>query len=251
MIQAHPFHRPRGFRCLIPTDAWTQLVKHGIRAHHDARKRLLHQGDREDWVLFSLSGRLRVVYAEPNGAEIVLAIRGPGDVIGELSAQDGLPRSATVQAIEPGITSKVPRRRFNDLIQQLGLGRRLEGYITGKLRESGPHTWQLAHHATATRLTALIIAIIDAAGPDHPSPTTIALSQEELASALGLVRSAVTPVLRDWKSAGLIRITRGRLEIVNVTALTGLPTSISGQTSARPPGRLLPGQVTTSTEEDQ
>lgn len=216
----HPLRRSRGFRSLIPTGAWTEIVRHGVRTHHDTRDRLLYQGDAGGWVLLSLSGRLKVVYAEPDGAEIMLAIRGPGDVIGELSAQDGLPRSATVQAIEPGITSKVPARRFNELVRRLDLGSRLDGYISGKLRESAPHAWQLAHRTTASRLAALITAIIDAAGPDHPSPTTIAMSQEELASALGLVRSAITPVLKEWKSAGLVRTTRGRLEIVKVAALT-------------------------------
>ncbi len=39
--------------------------------------------------------------ATDEGKEIVLAFRGPGDLLGELSAIDGEPRSATVEAIEP------------------------------------------------------------------------------------------------------------------------------------------------------
>ncbi|WP_236952384.1 Crp/Fnr family transcriptional regulator [Kibdelosporangium phytohabitans] len=201
----------------------------GVRTHHTTKDRLVHQGDTGGWVLLSLSGRLKVVYAEPDGAEIMLAVRGPGDVIGELTARDGLPRSATVQAIEPGITSKVSERRFADVVQRLGLSARLDGYISGKLRESAPYAWQLAHRTTASRLAALVTAIIDAAGPDHPSPTTIAMPQEELASSLGLVRSAITPVLKAWKSAGLIVVTRGRLEVVDVPALRRAGVSTSGQ----------------------
>ncbi|MEU4744244.1 Crp/Fnr family transcriptional regulator [Actinosynnema sp. NPDC023658] len=224
-------------------------MRQGVTVHHDAKARLLYQGEDGGSVLLSLSGRLKVVYAEPDGAEIVLAIRGPGDVIGELSARDGLSHSATVQAIEPGTTCRLPERRFTDLVQRLGLGVHLDGYISGKLRESAPHAWQLAHRTTASRLIALITTIIGAADPDHPAPTTIAMSQDELAAALGLVRSAVTPVLKRWKAAGFVRITRGGLEVVDVPALIGVGVSSSGQNGAGPQGRLASDQAVISTEE--
>lgn len=194
-------------------------------------------------MLLCLSGRLKVVYAEPDGRELMLAVRGPGDVIGEFSSRDGLPRSATVQAIEPGITSKLGDRRFTELVETLGLKSQLDGYIMGKLRASAAHAWQLAHHTTATRLADLITALIDVAGPDHPAPTTIAMPQEELAAALGLARSAITPVLARWKSAGLIRISRGKLHVTDPEALLQLRStdvSSSGQNPPRQPGNLLP-----------
>ncbi|MER7015463.1 Crp/Fnr family transcriptional regulator [Saccharopolyspora sp. NPDC000359] len=219
------------------------MVQQGIRAKHRAGDRLLHQGAPGGWVLLCLSGRLKVVYAEPDGRELMLAVRGPGDVIGEFSSRDGLPRSATVQAIEPGITSKLADSRFTELVAAMGLKAQLDGYILGKLRASAAHAWQLAHHTTTTRLADLITTLIEVAGPDHPAPTTIAMSQEELAAALGLARSAITPVLARWKSAGLIRTSRGRLHITDPGALLRLGNpdlSSSGQNPPRQPGSLLP-----------
>ncbi|EHR61626.1 Crp/Fnr family transcriptional regulator [Saccharomonospora cyanea] len=224
----HCVRASRGFRALVPAPAWSQLVQHGVRASHTAQERLLHQGDSGGWVLLCVSGRLKVVYAEPDGRELLIAVRGPGDVIGEFSGSDGHPRSATVAAIEPGITSKLSARRFTDLVRRLGLERHLNSYILGKVRESAAHAWQLAHLTTAARLADLVATLVEAAGPDHPTPTTIAMSQEELASALGLVRSAVTPVLARWKASGLVRITRGRLEVLDLAALAGSVSS-SGQ----------------------
>lgn len=183
-------------------------------------------------MLLCLSGRLKIVYAEPDGRELMLAVRGPGDVVGEFSGRDGQPRSATVQAIEPGITCKLSDERFSELVQRFRLGSQLNTYIMGKLRESAAHAWQLAHRTTAIRLASLLIALVDAAGPDHPCPTTIAMSQEELATALGLARSAITPVLSEWKAAKLVRISRGRLEVVDTLAvrkITRRDLSTSGQ----------------------
>ncbi|MEV0705140.1 Crp/Fnr family transcriptional regulator [Saccharopolyspora sp. NPDC050389] len=229
------FRRARGFRSLIPTQSWSALAHEGVRIAHRARDRLLHQGAPGGWVLLCLSGRLKVIYSEPDGRELMLAVRGPGDVIGEFSGQDGQPRSATVQAIEPGITSKLSDQRFITLVERLELSAQLNSYMLSKMRESAAHAWQLAHHTTATRLADLIIALINAAGPDHPMPTTIAMSQEELATALGLARSAITPVLAGWKSTGLVQVTRGRLHIADLPALLELRrpgVSTSGQNSS-------------------
>jgi CRP/FNR family transcriptional regulator, cyclic AMP receptor protein len=180
-----------------------------------------------------LSGRVKVTYAEPDGREVALAVRGPGDVIGELSGSDNLPRSSTVQAIEPGITSKLSDQRFGELVHRLGLKQELNNYILSKVRESAAHAWRLAHHTTPTRLAGLLVDLIESAGPDHPRPTTIEMSQEELASALGLARSAVTPVLADWKAAGLVQTARGKLDIIDVPAIAGIRVYTSGQNPPR------------------
>lgn len=205
-------------------------MQQGVITKHDARRRLMSQGESGGWVLLCLAGRLKIVYADPEGPEIMLAVRGPGDIIGEMSARDGKPRSATVQAIEPGVAAKLSKQRFEELVLRRALKGALDSYILDKLRESAPHAWQLARRTAASRLTSLLTAIVDAAGPDHPAATTIAMSQDELASALGLARSAVTPVIAEWKSAGLIQIARGKLHVMDLPALVRAHVSSSGQT---------------------
>lgn len=221
--------RLRGFRALASDQLWASLVQSGVREQHRAGERLLNQGEPGGWVLLGLAGRFKVVYSEPDGREVLLAVRGPGDVIGEFSGRDGRCRSASVQAVEPGITSKISDRRFNEVVEQADATEPLNAYIMGKLRESAPHAWQLAHRTTAVRLAGLFSELIDVAGPDHPSPNTIAMSQEELASALGVVRSAITPVLADWKDSGLIWIARGKVHIPDLDALENAVLSSTGQ----------------------
>jgi CRP/FNR family cyclic AMP-dependent transcriptional regulator len=219
----------RGFRALIPDHVWALLAQRGVRRKHAAGESLLRQGTQGGWVLLCLAGRSKVVYAEPDGREVLLAVRGPDDVLGEFSSRDGGPRSATVQAIEPGITSVLPDDQFTELATRFGVSEELSAYVMGKVRETASHAWRLAYRTTAARLTELIEMLVESAGPDHPYPTTIGMSQEELASALGLVRSAITPVLAEWKAAGLIATSRGRLKILDLPRLRRLVLSSSGQ----------------------
>jgi CRP-like cAMP-binding protein len=44
-------------------------------------------------------GWVLITSLAPGGREIVLGLRGPGDLIGDLSALDGAPRSATALAL--------------------------------------------------------------------------------------------------------------------------------------------------------
>src|SRR5690349_13815410 len=57
--------------------------------------------DDSTWVVVLLSGRVKSCARSVNGGEVVLAIHGPGALLGEIPANDHLPRSATAQALEP------------------------------------------------------------------------------------------------------------------------------------------------------
>ena len=56
-------------------------------------------GDPGDGCYRVEQGLLKVSMISPSGAERILAIVGPGGIVGELSTIDGLPRSASVAAV--------------------------------------------------------------------------------------------------------------------------------------------------------
>src|SRR5829696_5241788 len=56
---------------------------------------LFHQGDNTGPVVVLLTGRVKVVSLSSTGREVIVAVRGPGDLLGELSAIDDEPRAAT------------------------------------------------------------------------------------------------------------------------------------------------------------
>lgn len=63
---------------------------------------LFEQGDAPDLIYVIEEGSFEVVRTDPGGEAVVLATLGSGDYVGEMGPLFGLPRSATVRAVEAG-----------------------------------------------------------------------------------------------------------------------------------------------------
>jgi len=73
---------------------------------------LFERGDAGDGCYWLRSGVLAVSVASADGEQRILAILGPGAIVGELAMIDGLPRSATVQAVRDCVLTFVSRAAF-------------------------------------------------------------------------------------------------------------------------------------------
>src|SRR5688500_10998914 len=93
------------------------LRKAGRVESYEAGTRLFEAGDTSDFVLVIQSGQVKASLYAVDGQEVVLGVRGPGELSGELSAIDRQPRSATVQAIEPVEALVVSSEAFMDFLR--------------------------------------------------------------------------------------------------------------------------------------
>ncbi len=71
-------------------------------------------------VYFIISGTARVVHHVADQQEITIATIGAGDTIGEISAIDGLGRSATVMAVDECVVAELSGEDFRALIARRG-----------------------------------------------------------------------------------------------------------------------------------
>jgi CRP/FNR family cyclic AMP-dependent transcriptional regulator len=98
---------------------------------------IFEQGGTPDCVLLVRGGRVRVATRGAGGAEVVLAERGPGELLGDLSGIDGQPRSASVTALEEVRGLVVPLRAFRGfLIDHPRVTVSLLELISRRLREA-------------------------------------------------------------------------------------------------------------------
>jgi CRP/FNR family cyclic AMP-dependent transcriptional regulator len=78
---------------------------------------LFEEGIASGKVALILSGSVKVGSPDVSGDEVIFAVLGPGDVLGELSALDGQPHSATATVVEPSEVLVIPAGDFKAYVE--------------------------------------------------------------------------------------------------------------------------------------
>jgi CRP-like cAMP-binding protein len=123
--------------------SYRELYRAGTEMKLTPGQILWKRDDPGDYLVLILQGELDVFLPDGRG-EILLETYGPGAAVGELSAIDGLPRSAAVRAKTQGKVMKIAGSVFRELIQrtpdiledlfwqQVNRVRKLNHELTGK-----------------------------------------------------------------------------------------------------------------------
>ncbi|MDA1361649.1 Crp/Fnr family transcriptional regulator [Glycomyces luteolus] len=207
----------RGFQALVTGAEWNDLVSSGRTTDSAGGARMLQQGDRNPVVYALLKGRVRVVYTEADGNEALIAVRGPGDLVGEYAQRDQGEHMASVWALEDCVVSALTADAFDAFIRRHRLDDPLQRYILGKIRQSGQRIWRASHLQTEQRMALLLLEIVGTAPAD--AEPTVPMTQAQIASSLGVALSTVTSVLAAWKKSDLIRTVPAPLRVLDVAKL--------------------------------
>lgn len=207
----------RGFQALIGAERWNALLPQGNRCSFPAGTRLVDQGAPSRLVHALVKGRARVVYTEADGHEALVAIRGPGDLLGEYAQRDQGEHMATVWALDDCETAAVPAATFETSICRLRVETALQRYILQKYRQIPQRLWRAANLQTEQRMALLFLEILST--DPNTGDASIPLTQQQVADSLGVARSSVTRLLANWRQAGLVRIHQSRLELLDTVAL--------------------------------
>jgi CRP-like cAMP-binding protein len=178
---------------------------------------LLNEGDPSNFVLLLVEGHVKVSSLTEHGTEVLLAIRGPGDILGELAAVDGGLRSARVLAIEAVSARVVSADDFTSFLRDhprvMGV---LLALISGRLRDADRKRTEFRGYDVPARIALRLLEL----GQTHGRQTSsgialeLRLSQEELAEWVGASREAVAKALRLLRERGAIATDRRSLTIL-------------------------------------
>src|SRR6516165_4444515 len=97
----------------LPGHFLTQLFGRATSVRLKAGEVLFLVGDAGDGCYRVDDGLLKVTMVSHTGKERILAFRGPGAIVGEMSIIDRLPRSANVVAVRPAVLGFVSRTDFH------------------------------------------------------------------------------------------------------------------------------------------
>lgn len=177
---------------------------------------LLREGEDGDDFAILLSGRAKLVARASSGRSVLVGLRGPGALLGELGAIDGLPRAADVVALEPGeaaIGSVVFFRRF--LAERPAAMQVVAQLLVQRLREADRGRVELAAHDALGRVALRLLELAETYGSAESGRVRIQvpLSQDELADWTGMSRQAVARALSTLRTQGFVSTHRMGLSV--------------------------------------
>ena len=167
------------------------------------------------------SGKVRIFTLSESGQEVTLNIYGPGDVFGEFSLLDGLPRSAGAVAMEETVTLTLHRDHFfQHLEASPSMARSIIEVLTARLRFTTEHAESLAFLDVYGRVAMTLLDLAGRYGTEkHGIELHLRLTQSELATWVAATRESVNKVLGTFRDQGLIAVEGHKITILDLEGL--------------------------------
>jgi len=187
---------------------------------------LFGEGDDGHDVFVVLDGLVKVVTSSVSGREVILDLAGAGSLLGELSAIDGQPRSATAQAMTACEVLVVRVESFVAFLEgHPRAATELLRLVADRLRASSQRQLEFGTSDALGRLCRCILAMVDRFAVPSEEHVVLPVAQHEVAALTGLSREAVVKGLHSLRELGWIE-THGRsvtiLDASSLRARAGL-----------------------------
>jgi CRP-like cAMP-binding protein len=183
---------------------------------------LFFEGDPGGSVIAIRSGQAKVSVQTLPGRELLLAVKGPGELLGELSALDGRPRSATATAMEEVEALVMPASVFQDFLRaHPRIALRLLQALTSELRDANELIADRDAGDTVSRTARRLMNLAIRYGEHNggSAPVSLALTHEDLAGWIGVSREATSRALSQLRVAGYITTGRRSITVVDLAGL--------------------------------
>lgn len=195
----------------LDRDDRAYLLELGESRRFDRGDVLLREGDPTDHVFVLSSGWVRVYSASPDGQEVVLALRGPGDLIGELAVLHGWNRTVSIAALEPLVVVQLRAAQFvGSLRDRPGIAIAMIKQTSARLREHEQALLEFATQDVSRRVAGYLLRMARQHGLPGPRGVALSvpLSQQDIANRVGASLRAVARAMAMLRERGLVVTTR-------------------------------------------
>lgn len=170
---------------------------------------LFREGDPGDALHVVTDGKVKICRAAADGRENVIAILGPGDLVGELAIFDSQERAATATAVVDTTLVTLADADFRDwLAEHPTVAPSLLRALAIRLRQTNETMADLVFTDVPGRLAKTLLGLAERFG--HPEGDGVRvehdLTQEELAQLVGASRETVNKALSEFATRGWLRV---------------------------------------------
>ena len=186
----------------LPSDLSSKLLAGERKLKLREGETLFERGDAGDGCYWLRRGVLAVCVNSSTGEERILAILGPGAIVGELAMIDGLPRSASVLAIRDSELTFISRAAFADVLRRHPeLYRDIVATLAARLRQSDEDMVASSFLTVHARVARALLQFALQLGEEVGAGRILirhSITQSDLAAMAGVARESVSRTLREW-----------------------------------------------------
>jgi CRP/FNR family cyclic AMP-dependent transcriptional regulator len=190
-----------------------QAIQH---RSYGARVRVLNAGERAESLYVIVSGRVRVLFDDGDGRELIAATMGPGEFFGEVGLVEGKPHFASVETLEACEVLVIPRKTLLECIEHNAhAAMSLLRTVMQRLEEAHSKMAMLALMGVYGRVARVLLDLCH----DVEGELLVEEGTEEIAAMVGASREMVSRVLKEMISKGMVRRTKRKLIVLDRSQL--------------------------------
>jgi CRP/FNR family transcriptional regulator, cyclic AMP receptor protein len=185
-------------------------------------ERLFSEGDTGDKLYIILSGKIKLTKAAPDGRENLLSVHGPGEMFGELSLFDPIPRTSSATAVTNAELAGVAHEDLRSwLTTRPEVAMHLLQALARRLRRINEVKADLVFTDVPGRVAKALLDLAERFGVPTPAGIQVNhdLTQEELAQLVGASRETVNKALADFAARGWLQLAAKSVLLTDVDRL--------------------------------
>lgn len=226
----------RPFLSQLGRDDADALLRMARRRRVARDEPILRSGSAGDEVVVVLAGRVKLVAYGADRREVVLALRGPGELIGEMAALSSQRRTADAIAVDDGEIGTLAAQELSEYLREHpDAAFVLIRMLVSRLAEATRDVVDLATRDSVGRVAKRLVEL----AAEHGSPVAggtrieLSLSQDELASWIGATRETVARALRLMRQLQWVSTDHRSITVLDVEALRERSGGGTGWSNAR------------------
>lgn len=216
----------------LERDAWfsglsaelkSEILRRAVSRRVHARGMVYGAADPPTGMFAVLSGEVRLLHYTPSGKFAFYKIMHPGDVFGLLSELDGLPRFSDATAALDSVLLHLGHAEVQALYRENPAAR--DAFVDLICRNLRTTLSMLVEEHTSRPLMHVAQILVSIFSREPAADGSHKLTQEAVAAMAGISRQTASKVLHELQSDGLIRVQYGKIEPLDLDALSELTRS--------------------------
>lgn len=213
-------------------DAEIAVVEKNCRwKSYGAGEQVIDQHSDTRDIFFVIAGRVRVVNYSLSGREITFDDLDPGSHFGELAAIDGLPRSASVMALDDVRIASLTAEHFHQVVlEHPEIALKLMKHLAHLVRTSTSRIMDLSTLGANNRIHADLLRLAKKVTEDDMTAVISPIPvHSDVASRVSTTRETVARVMNDLARKGIVERQKDALLIKDLERLEDMVEDVRGE----------------------